>query len=88
MNKVAVSQVIDYLGYLSESFMIHNGGRMNISWKKIFEIGHKYNFEDICLRNAFWEYCPWEIGKIMENMVYNHLIYNNITEKVEQTRTG
>lgn len=88
MNKVAVSQVIDYLGYLSESFMIHKVGRMNIAGKKIFEIGQKYYFEDIGLRNAFWEYRPGDIGKIMENMVYNHLIYNDYTVKVGQTRTG
>jgi len=84
MTKVAVSQIIDYLLYLSESYMIHKVGRMEISGKKIFEIGEKYYFEDIGLRNAFWEYRPDDIGKIMENVVYKQLIYNDYEIKVGQ----
>ena len=84
MTKVPVSQVIDYLHYLSESYMIHNVGRMEISGKKIFEIGEKYYFEDIGLRNAFWEYRPDDIGKIMENVVYKQLIYNDYEVKIGQ----
>ena len=77
MAKTAVSQVIDYLLYLSESYMIRNVKRTDISGKKIFEIGEKYYFEDIGLRNAFWEYRPDDIGKIMENIVYKQLIYED-----------
>ena len=82
MTKVAVSQIIDYLLYLSESYMIHKVGRMEISGKKIFEIGEKYYFEDIGLRNAFWEYRPDDIGKIMENVVYKQLVYKDYEIKV------
>ena len=77
MAKTAVSQVIDYLLYLSESYMVRNVKRTDISGKKIFEIGEKYYFEDIGLRNAFWEYRPDDIGKIMENIVYKQLIYDD-----------
>ena len=84
MAKVAVSQIIDYLHYLSGSYMIHRVGRMEIAGKKIFEIGEKYYFEDIGLRNALWEYRPDDIGKIMENIVYKHLIYNNYEIKIGQ----
>ena len=83
MTKVAVSQVIDYLHYLVESYMIHTVRRMEISGKKIFEIGEKYYFEDIGLRNAYWEYRLDDIGKIMENVVFKHLIYNDY-----EIRTG
>jgi predicted AAA+ superfamily ATPase len=84
MTKVAVSQVVDYLYYLAQSFMLHRVGRMEISGKKIFEIGEKMFFEDIGLRNAFWEYRPDDIGKIMENAVYKHLLYNDYDVKVGQ----
>jgi len=83
-TKVAVSQIIDYLHYLAQSFMIHRVGRMEIAGKKIFEIGEKLYFEDIGLRNAFWEYRPDDIAKIMENVVYKHLIYNDYEVKVGQ----
>ena len=82
--KVSVSQIIDYLHYLAQSFMIHRVGRMEIAGKKIFEIGEKLYFEDTGLRNAFWEYRPDDISKIMENIVYKHLIYNDYEVKVGQ----
>jgi len=84
MAKVPVSQVIGYLRYLTEAYMIHGVRRMDVSGKKIFEVGEKYYFEDIGLRNAFWEYRPDDIGKIIENAVYKHLIYNNYDVKVGQ----
>ena len=83
-TKVAVSQVIDYLSYLTGSYMVHNVKRMDISGKKIFEIGEKYYFEDIGLRNAFWEYRPDDIGKIMENIVYKQLVYEDYEIKTGQ----
>jgi predicted AAA+ superfamily ATPase len=84
MSNVPVSQVIDYLGYITETFMIHRVGRVDISGKKIFEVGEKYYFEDLGLRNAFWEYRPDDIANIIENIVYNHLIYNDYDVKVGQ----
>ena len=84
MTKVSVSQIIDYLRHLSESYMIHRVGRMEISGKKIFEIGEKYYFEDIGLRNAFWEYRPDDIGIIMENVVYKQLVFNDYEIKIGQ----
>ena len=84
MTKVPVSQIINYLRYMTESYMIRCVKRMDISGKKIFEIGEKYYFEDIGLRNAFWEYRPDDIGKIMENTVYKHLLYNDYDVKIGQ----
>ena len=83
-TKVSVSQIIDYLHYLAQSFMIHRVGRMEIAGKKIFEIGEKLYFEDMGLRHAFWEYRPDDISKIMENIVYKHLLYNDYEVKVGQ----
>jgi len=83
-TNVAVSQIIDYLNYLAQSFMIHRVGRIDVAGKKIFKIGEKLYFEDIGLRNAFWEYRPDDIAKIMENAVYKQLIYNDYTVKVGQ----
>jgi len=72
---IAASQVIDYLNKLAKAFFIHKVKRQAIVGKKVFEIGEKFYFEDIGLRNAIFEYKQTDIGKIMENAVYNHLIY-------------
>jgi predicted AAA+ superfamily ATPase len=65
--------VIDYLGYLETSFLIFKVKRTGIEGKKVFEIGEKYFFEDIGIRNAIVGYNTSDIHKILENVVYLHL---------------
>ena len=72
---VAVSQIINYLHYLNEAYFVHRVKRYDIVGKKIFEIGEKYYFEDLGLRNTIYEYKQTDIAKLMENVVYKHLIY-------------
>ena len=72
LNK-SVQSVIDYLGYLTASMLIFKVKRAELKGKKVFEIGEKYYFEDIGLRNALVGLKPSDIGKVMENMVYLHL---------------
>ena len=72
---VTVSQIINYLGYLTQSYLIQKVRRFDIVGKCLFEVGEKYYFEDIGLRNAIFEYKQTDISKIMENVVFNHLKY-------------
>jgi hypothetical protein len=45
---------------------------------KIFEIGEKFYFEDLGLRNSIRPFnYRGDIGKLMENAVYLHLLRNN-----------
>ncbi|MCK9305234.1 MAG: ATP-binding protein [Bacteroidales bacterium] len=70
---ISTQVVIDYLGYLESSFLISKVKRSGIEGKKIFEIGEKYFFEDIGIRNAIVGYKSTDINKILENTVYLHL---------------
>ena len=70
---ISTQVVIDYLGYLETSFLIFKVKRTGIEGKKIFEIGEKYFFEDIGIRNAIVGYKANDIHKILENVVYLHL---------------
>ena len=70
---ISTQVVIDYLGYLEASFLIFKVKRTGIEGKKIFEIGEKYFFEDIGIRNAIVGYSANDIHKILENVVYLHL---------------
>lgn len=65
--------VIDYLGCLESSFLIFKVKRSGLEGKKIFEVGEKYFFEDIGLRNSIVGYKLNDIHKILENVVYLHL---------------
>jgi predicted AAA+ superfamily ATPase len=79
---IATSQVINYLNYLENAFLIYKVKRTNIVGKKIFEIGEKFYFEDIGLRNILNGYRQANIGKVMENAVHNHLLYEGYTVRV------
>ena len=81
---IAISQIIGYLNHLSNAYLIHRIKRMDIIGKKIFEIGEKYYFEDLGLRNTIFEYKQSYISKIIENAVCNHLMYNDYEIKIGQ----
>lgn len=65
--------VIDYLSYLESSFLIYKVKRTGIEGKKIFEVGEKYFFEDVGLRNSIVGYKTNDIHKNLENVVCLHL---------------
>ncbi len=71
--KMSSVLVQDYLSYLSEAYFIHKVNRSDIQGKKIFEIGEKYFFNDIGMRNALIGYRVTDISKILENIVFLHL---------------
>lgn len=66
-------QVQNYAEYLNNAFLIHKVSRYDIEGKRIFEIGEKYYFEDLGIRNALIGYRISDRGKILENMVFHHL---------------
>jgi len=70
---ISIQVVIDYLGYLEFSFLIHRVRRSGIMGKRIFEIGEKYFFSDTGIRNVIAGYNPTDIHKILENVVFLHL---------------
>lgn len=74
-QKINISniQVQNYAEYLSNAFLIHKVNRYDIEGKRIFEIGEKYYFEDLGIRNALIGYRISDRAKILENMVFHHL---------------
>lgn len=73
----APNQIQSYISHLTNAFIISASKRYNIQGKKLFEIGEKYYFENLGIRNAIWGYRIEERGKIIENIVYNHLRFCN-----------
>ncbi|MDP3463396.1 MAG: ATP-binding protein [Bacteroidales bacterium] len=82
---IAASQVIQYLNHLANAFLVHRVPRYDIVGKRIFEIGEKFYFEDIGIRNALISYKLADIGKIMENVVFHHLKCHEFDVQVGQT---
>lgn len=81
-TKIAPNQILTYADYLSNTFLIHKVGRYDITGKKIFEIGDKYYFENMGIRNTVAGYKLQDRGKILENIVFNHLLFCDYKIKV------
>jgi len=68
-----VALILSYLSYLEDAYFINKVQKSDVQGKKIFEVGEKYYFEDIGLRNAIVGFRMTDISKIMENIVFLHL---------------
>lgn len=72
---VSTQTVLNYLKPLTNAFFVYKVPRYDISGLKIFEVGEKYYFEDIGLRNCIRGFDRRrDIHKVMENAVYLHLL--------------
>lgn len=86
-TNLAPNQIQLYNSYLTSAYIIHEAARYDIIGKKIFESGSKFYFENTGLRNAIIGYSPKDLGKILENVVYNHLLFLGYTIKVGTMNT-
>ncbi len=76
-QRIAISPqlTMNYLKALSNAYFVHKVVRSEIGGLKIFEIGEKYYFEDLGLRNALKGFNQkTELHKLLENAVYLHLL--------------
>ncbi|WP_294545584.1 ATP-binding protein [uncultured Bacteroides sp.] len=71
---ISTTQVINYLKALNNAYLINKIGRIDIKGLKKFEVGDKYFFEDLGLRNCHIGFnLQRDIHKLLENAVYLHL---------------
>ncbi len=73
-TNLSPNTVLNYLSSITNSFFINKTPRIDISGKKIFEIGEKYYFEDLGLRHVITDFKQIDINKVLENLVYSKLI--------------
>lgn len=79
---LGVNQILSYIDYFENAFIIHNVSRYDIAGKRIFEIGNKYYFENLGIRNVITGRKLQDRAKVLENIVYNHLRYLGYAVKV------
>ena len=83
--KISPQIVLDYLSILESTYFLYKVRRSDLQGKKIFEIGDKYYFEDIGIRNSIVGYKPNDINKLLENIVYIHLLSSGYKITVGQS---
>lgn len=75
------AQIQNYLHHLKQSFILSEVPRYDLKGKRVFEFGNKYYFENLGLRNAVAGFRPQDMGKLVENAVYNHLCFSGYEVK-------
>ena len=88
-TNVASDTIIDYAQYLEDAYIIHKVNRYDIHGKRLFESNDKYYFEDHGLRNAqAGGTREGDIEKVIENVVYQHLVSMGYKVNVGQLQAG
>ncbi len=82
--RISPNIVLDYLSHLCLSFLIYRVPRQDVKGKKVFEINEKYYFEDVGLRHTLVRYTQADVNKVLENLVFRHLIGCGYDVKVGQ----
>ena len=79
---ITMPTIANYLVYLQESFFIRKAERYDIKGRKYISTPAKYYYSDIGLRNAFLNFRQYEETHIMENVIYNELVYRGYSVDV------
>ena len=86
---VSSNVVLDYTSYFTEAYLVDAVKRYDIHGKKIFETNRKVYFGDVGLRNLIaGGDREGNIEKVIENVVYQHLIRMGYEVKVGELRAG
>lgn len=74
-EKVTPTAIQGYISYLTEAFILHRVNRYDIHGKRLFDSNDKFYFEDNGIRNALVGGSrEGDIEKVIENVVYQHLV--------------
>ena len=66
-----------YINYFIDSYIISLATRYDLKGKRIINSTKKYYYIDTGLRNARLNFIYSDEGKMLENVIYNELIYND-----------
>ena len=93
-EKIDKATVERYINFFKEAFIIREAKRYDVKGKQEIGALKKYYFTDPGLRNARLNFAFPDEGQIIENIVYNELVYNGYNvnigtyEKVEKNKDG
>lgn len=88
-ESITSSVVINYISFLCEAYILHKVNRYDIHGKRVFENNDKFYFEDNGVRNAIAGGTrEGDIEKVIENIIYEHLIRLGYQVYVGQLQVG
>lgn len=74
-KEISLPTITNYLKYLQEAFLFEKAARYDIKGRKYISTPSKYYSSDVGIRNAYLNFRQYEETHLMENIIYNELIY-------------
>lgn len=88
-ENITPTVITNYIKYLCDAYIIHRVNRYDIHGKRLFESNDKYYFEDNGIRNSLIGGSrDGDIEKVIENIIYNHLVRLGYSVTVGQLQAG
>ena len=88
-DRITSTVIINYTKFLCEAYLIYKVNRYDIHGKKLFESNDKFYFEDNGLRNTLAGGSrEGDVEKVIENIIYNHLVRLGYEVTVGQLQAG
>ena len=74
---LSLNTINSYLAFLEDSFIVKKAMRYDVKGRKYISTPQKYYFTDLGLRNARLNFRQQEETHLMENAIYNELIFRD-----------
>lgn len=81
-SSLTVTSVLNYISYLTETYLMHKCPRYDLTGKKLLTVNSKYYANDIGFINALLGYSFNRINRYLENLIYCDLIQKGYDVKV------
>ncbi len=78
----SVNTVAAYIAHLEDAYLFSKARRYDVKGKRYFDYPYKYYCEDVGLRNARSGFRQQEPTHIMENILYNELVFRGYSVDV------
>lgn len=82
MKGITAPTIKEYISYLQDAHLVQKAERYNVKGRKYISTPSKYYYTDLGLRNALLGFRQFEKTHLMENVIYNELIYRGFSVDV------
>lgn len=86
-SKISLNTIKSYIDYLEEAFVLNAAYRYDIKGRRYIGAPLKYYFEDVGLRNARLGFRQVEETHLMENIIFNELLFRGFSVDVGVVNT-
>ena len=79
---ISATAVSDYIDAFEDSFLLQKAERFDLKGGALIGATRKYYFSDLGLRGARLSFAFPDMGQVMENIIYNELVYHGYQVRI------